>query len=261
VLLSHHPREETVAHPSGLTQDQIDDLEAQFCTQQTIVNLCCIPSGLAFLFLTHACLIAISQHLIQSDGVPGYHIAYQPVFYWFLPGFGALSLCFEITLQIWAMFVGHTVVNLYSEWDSRQPKRSRGGIVYYDVRKILRWFTVLLVIPIGILSSLALNMHTTFGEDGMHEFGYAFAMPKVHSYAQIRQVAHVHGVFGKHGRFIDRPYCVVDFADGHRWNQNDWDDSSASTARAIEAVLAAQTHLPFVDILVLEDLPTSNGRR
>jgi hypothetical protein len=244
------------SHPSGLTEDQIENLEAQFAEQQTIVNLCCIPSGLTFLFVAHASFVAISQSLMNSDGISGFRVPYQPVIYWFMAGFGALSLCFEITLQIWALFIGHTIVNLYADWDSRQPKKSRGGITYYDARSVLRWLSLLITLPIGLLSALALNMHTTFGDNNIHEFGYAFGAPRVYPYAAIRQVTHVHGVFNKHSKLVAHPYCVIDFADGHRWNQNNWDGSSAATERTIQAIMRRHTNLSFADILVIEDLPS-----
>jgi hypothetical protein len=244
------------SHPSGLTEDQIENLEAQFAAQQTIVNLCCIPAGLAFFFVAHTLIAAFSQSLMNSDGIFGFPVPYQSVIYWVFPGFGVLSLCFEITLQIWALFVGHTTVNLYADWDSRQPKKSRGGITYYDARSALRWLSLVITLPIGILSGLALNMHTTFGDDCIHEFGYAFGAPRIYPYAAVRQVTHVHGVFNKHSKLVARPYCVIDFADGHRWNQNNWDASSAATERTIQAVIEKHTSLPIADVLVIEDLPS-----
>ncbi|WP_263358293.1 hypothetical protein [Acidicapsa ligni] len=251
--MSHQHRSE-IESDSGLTEDQIEDFEAQFAAQQTIVNLCCIPSGLAFFFIAHAILAAISNWLVNSDGIAGYRVPYQSVILWFFPGFGALSLCFEITLQIWALFVGQRVVELYSDWDSRQPKKSRGGIVYYDARKVLRGFALLLVFPIGIFTSLALNMHTTFGDDGIHEFGYAFAKQTFHSYQDIRNITLVSGAFDKHGKFISRPAYVLDFADGHRWSQANWDDSAKGIQVSLAAILARKTQLPTVDVESIHDL-------
>jgi hypothetical protein len=241
-------------HPSGLTDDQIYNLEAQFAGQQTLINLSCIPTGIAFVFLAHAALIAANRWFINSDGITGYRVPYQPVIWWFFPGFGALCLCFEISLQIWALFVGHTTVNLYSEWDSRQPKKARGGIAYYDARKVLRWFTVLIAIPIGILSGLALRMHTTFSNGGIHAYGYAFAAPVFHSYADLRRVTLLQGVRSKHGKLIDRPSYVLDFADGHRWSQTNWDDSAKSIQRSLATILSQHSNLPIGNVTAIEDL-------
>lgn len=251
--MSYHHDSLLEPHSSGLTKDQIEDLDARFATQQTIVNLCCIPSGLAFFFFSHACLVAINQWLIKADGISGYRVACQPVIWWFFPGFGALSLCFEITLQIWALFVGHKIVDLYSDWDSQQPKQSRGGIVYYDARKWLRWMALLVALPIGILTALALNMHTTFGEDGIHEFGYAFSTPKQHSYANLRRITLLRGAYDKHGKFFNRPTVVLDFADGHRWSQSNWDVSKDSW-RGLLTALDHKTYLPVTSAGTIEDL-------
>ncbi len=241
-------------HPSGLTDDQIDNLEAKFATQQTFVNLSCIPTGIAFALFTHAALAAASQWFSRSDGLTGYRVPYQSVIWWFFPGFGALCLCFEISLQIWALFVGHTTVNLYSEWDSRQPKKARGGIAYYDSRKVLRWFTVVIAIPIGILSGLALRMHTTFSDDGIHEYGYAFAAPVFHSYADLRRTTLLQGVRSKHGKVIDRPSYVLDFADGYRWSQTNWDDSAKGIQISLATILRQHSSLPIGNVTTIEDL-------
>ncbi|WP_263352326.1 hypothetical protein [Acidicapsa acidisoli] len=63
---------------------------------------------------------------------------------------------------------------------------------------------------------------------------------------------------GKHNKFIERPFVVLDFVDGHRWNQNNWDDSSAATERTIQAVIEKHTSVPIADVLVIEDLPSPN---
>ena len=150
-------------------------------------------------------------------------------------------------------------MDLYSEWDSRQPKKSRGSIDYYDARKVLRWFAFLIALPIGVFSALALNMHATFADDGIHEFGYAFAAPIFHSYDDIRGITLVHGKYDKHGKFIERPFFVLDFADGHHWLQNNWDDSAAGMERSLSAILAQKTHIPIADANTINDmqLPTS----
>lgn len=254
----HRDQVESGMDSSGLTRDQVEDLEAQFPVQQTYVNLSCFLSGLAFALVTHFVLVKASQSLIASDGIGGYHIPYQSYIWWFFPGFGALCLCFEITLQVWAIFVGRRVVNLYSEWDSRQPKKSRGDIVYYDARKVLRWFTLLIVLPVGIFSGLALNMHTTFGDDGIHEFGYAFAAPVFHSYSDVQDITLIRGKYDKHGKFFERPYFVVGFADGHSWIQSDWDDT-ASSVGGLKAVLTQKSHISIGDAITIQDMqhPTS----
>jgi hypothetical protein len=158
----HHPPQQLDLHPSGLTQDQSDDLEAKFSGWQNTVNLSCAATPVLFLLGTRFLLLYISRALANSDGLSGLHIHYQQVIWWFFPGFGAVCLSFEIVLLIWSLFIGCGIVNLYVEWAARQPKRSRGGETYYDSRKLYRWMTLLVALPIGIGTVLALNMHTTF---------------------------------------------------------------------------------------------------
>ncbi len=194
--------------------------------------------------------------LIAHDGVSGFRIPYQPVIWWFLPGFGGLCLCFEISLQVWSLFVGKKTMDLYNAWDSRQPKSYRGSVGYYDSRKWLRWFTLLLCLPIAVLTTLALNMHTSFAGDGIYEFGFAFKRPVFHGYLDLRRIAIVSGYrSGRHKEWIGMASVVLDFSDGHRWEQSKYDeDRSVSNLDQIEKILRARTSMEFVWASDVEEL-------
>jgi hypothetical protein len=249
--MSFHPPPQLSQHPSGLSQDQIEDLEAKFFGWQTIVNLSCVATAVLFLFGSHFLLTDVSRLLAISDGLSGLHIHYQQAIWWFFPAIGAFSLSFEIVLQAWSVFASRRIVGLYADWAARQPKRARSGsTIYYDSRKRCRHMALLLALPVGVGTGLALNMHTTFANDGMHEYGYAFAAPKIHPYDQIRRVIQVDGVQGKHG-FISKPYDVLDFADGYRWSQHAWDDSSPGITEALDDTIQAHTNLSFLHAHVL----------
>jgi hypothetical protein len=244
--VSPYPQQQLDSHPAGLTKDQLDDLESNFSIWQPLVNGCCVVTGLIILFGTRDILVWAHYALASSDGVQGLHIYYQQAIWWFFPGIGAVSLSFEIVLQIWSIFAGRKVVGLYSDWAARQPKKNRGGgVSYYDTRKWCRWIALLVALPAGMLSLLALRMHTTFAEDGMHEYGYAFAAPGVYTYPEIIRVTQVDGVLGKHNAFIPRPFDVIDFANGHHWSQHDWDDTTEGITDKLDATLLAHTKLPF----------------
>jgi len=243
--MSHHPTQQTDPVVNALTQDQIDDLEAKFSDWQTTINLCCVATAILFLFATHFLLKFATQTLATSDGIPGLHILSQPAIWWFFPSIGALSLSFEIVLQAWSIFIARKTVNLYSDWAARQPKKTKNGITYYDSRKWCRWLALLIALPIGALTALALREHITFAEDGMHQYGFAFVAPKIYPYSQIRQVSQVDGVLGKHNKFIPRPYVVIYFADGYRWSQEDWDDTTQGITDELDATLTAHTELSF----------------
>jgi hypothetical protein len=243
-------------HPSGFTSEEIEEWEAKFAGWQTTVNLCCFPTGILFLVSTYFLLLYTSHAIAASDGLSGFHLSSPRIAWWFFPVFGSISLCFEIVLRVWSVFLGSKVIDLYAEWDSRQPKRSRGGgIVYYDSRHVLRWTSLLITLPIGILSLLALPMHTTFAEDGLHVYNYGFSAPTVHPYADMRRVTMILGAYDKHGKFAAHPFCVIDFANRYRWDQNDWDHPSRELTEQTRAAIQAHTQLNFGTILVLEDLP------
>jgi len=241
-----NPPPQITHYPSGLSQDQIDDLEAKFSDWQTLVNISCVATAFLFFLGTHLLLTYASRSFANSDGLSGLHILYQQAIWWFFPGLGAFTLSFEIVLQVWSIFTSRWIVNLYVEWAARQPKRYRGDDVYYDSRTLYRWITLFIALPVGIATALALNMHTTFADDGMHEYGYAFASPKFYSYSQIREVIQVEGVLGKHNAFIPGPYDVIDFTDGYRWSQHNWDDSTHGVTDALDATLTTHTNLSFL---------------
>jgi hypothetical protein len=192
-------------------------------------------------------MTSVSQWLLNSDGITGYRIPYQPILWWFFPFFGALSLCFEITLQTWALFAGHKIVNLYSEWDGHQPKSHRGRMVYCDGRSWLRKGTLFLALPIGVFTALALNMHTTFGSDGVHEFGCGFAKPIFHPYSEIRRVSIIRGYrTGRSNKWQEKPSFVLDFIDGQRWEQSEFDDDRLpQNFEALSNLLRNNTKLEF----------------
>jgi len=249
--VSLYPPQQLEPHPSGLTKDQLDDLEASFSDWQNTINASCAATAVLFLLATHFLLNFCSEALANSDGLSGLHILYQQFIWWFFPGLGAISLSFEIVLQVWSIFVSRKIVNIYAEWAARQPKKTKTGVTYYDSRKVFRWIALILTLPVGILTLLALRMHTTFAEDAMHEYGYAFTAPATYSYSKIRRVSQVDGVLGKHEKFIARPYDVIDFVGGHRWSQDQWDDTTPGITESLDATLLARTNLSFFHFHVL----------
>jgi hypothetical protein len=243
--------------PEGMTREQIDALEAGFQAGRGRLSLCVILVALTFLFVVHAAMAFGNEALANADGHEGFRVLGQPALWWIFPAFGAWTLSFEITLQIWALFAGRRIVDLYTAWDARQPKRTRsGGVNYYDTRQGLRLFALGLALPIGIGTMLALNMHTTVGDDAMRVYGYAFTSPEVYSYIEVRRVTVVQGHTGKHG-FVEHPYVVVDFTKRRRWRESN--NLPRSVATTLSTLLCEKTGLTAAHARLISDIPALGG--
>jgi hypothetical protein len=242
-------------YDTDFTKEEIEAYELKFAEWRTLIGLCYIPSGIAFFLLSYFSLVALNRLCIASDGISGYHLSYQSAVWFFLPLFGSLSLCVEITMLVWTIFVGWRVVHLYCQWESLQPKRYRGSHLYYDSRKVMNKFALFIAVPIGLATVLALGMHTTFTQDGIYEYGYAFKAPVFHSYRDVRHAALLEGFWGKHQKFIHKPSLVLDFSDGSRWAQTNWDDSNKEATTELIAILRKHTQVPIEDKFTVEELP------
>ena len=239
--------------PEGMTREQLDDLQAGFSHRQTQIGMCVIVVAIAFLFIVHEAMAATSRALAMSDGHDGLHLLAQPILWWFFPGFGAITLSYEITLLLWSVFSGRRIVGLYTVWASQQPKQTKQGIRYYDSRKNMRVISLFLTLPACIGTSLALNMHTSFSSDAIRSYGYAFASPTLYSYADIRRITLVQGRLGKHNSFIEDPRVVVDFTGGRRWQEPD--QSPQSLTELTLRTLSDKTKLPVGHARLRRDIP------
>lgn len=125
-----------------------------------------IVVGLLFAWTVHAILVRTNEYLAAGDGPTNIHLWPQSAIWWFLPGIGALTLAWEITLQVWSLFGGRREADLFGYWTGLAVYlRGSRGPVDFDVRKALRWMALLFVLPIGILTALALSMHTTLRQN------------------------------------------------------------------------------------------------
>lgn len=216
-----------------------------------------IVIGICFGLASYFALTGINRILATFDGPSQFRFFPKSAIWWFFPGFGALSLCWEITLQLWSIFAGRNYVNFFSDWTNNSTQFWGGGGAYagIDSRKVLRWMSLLITLPIGIFTILALNMHTVMSEDGIRECGYAFKPCAVHPYATIRRITKTEGRENRDGRFIAAPAIVLDYSDGRRWSSDNWRGTQASAYPALLDFLGMKTHLNFEHQATESDIP------
>jgi len=198
-----------------------DQLNGRFQTTARIFNFCMIGVGCLFVWSTHAALVWINRHLAALDGPVAFSEFPQSAIWWMFPGFGALALSYEITLQAWSLFGNRRDADLYSEWSNKKMASKGGRNTGIDFRRVLRWLFIVVALPVGILTILALPMHVSIGEGMIRDCGYAFSSCKTYSYSSARRMTIIEGFRDKDSKFTKRAGIVIDFNDGRRWSSAD----------------------------------------
>lgn len=221
------------------------ELDDRFGPIKWIFNVCMVVVGAAFALGTRSVLVWANQYLASPRGQPLFEILPQNAIWWIFPFFAALTLAFEITLQLWSLF-DRNEADLYGHWSGlgatfrwvREP-------VDVDVRRMLRWSALFITLPIGILTILALPMHTVFTQDQITDCGYAFAACKVYRYSDARRMTIIDGFRTTDGRLTPRAGIVVDFKDGRRWSSGDEGDFNSTVDPRLKELMTNLTDLPY----------------
>jgi hypothetical protein len=113
----------------------------------------------------------------------------------------------------------------------------------FDSTKFLRIMAVLIVLPIAILTLLAVPQHAVLRAEGIKMHGYGFKAPTTYRYADARQMTIIQGFRDRNGRLTRRAGVVLDFSDGRRWSSADLGDFKPSVDRALVSYLQSRTGL------------------
>ena len=239
------------SHPSdgGLS---LDDLSARFATTQWLVNAGIVIVGVTFAISTHALLVSLNRYASTSQAPNGLRLWPQPAIWWFFPGFGALTFSWELTLLLWSLFGGYRDASLYESWSNL-----RAG---FDCTKVLRWMGLLIAIPIGVFTTLAIPMHATLGASGIIDCGYAFAGCRQYDYAEAKRMTQIDGFRNRDGTLTARAGIVVDFKDGRRWSSAVWGDFSRSVDPHLSEFLKTKTTLKIGHAATTEEIDRGLGQ-
>jgi len=222
------------AYPITITPPQ-QDLSERFQKIAWVVGPAMVLVGIAFAWAAHAILVGLKRYSSIAHSRGGFRLWPQPAIWWFLPGFGAVTLAWEITLQLWSKFGNREEAALYNYWSCQ-----RAG---FDCTRLLRWMVVVIVFPIGILTALAISMHSTLGSDGIVDCGYAFSPCHTYRYADASHMTQIDGYRDRNGNLDQRAGIVVEFKDGRRWSSAEWGDFRKSVDPALIELLKAKTGL------------------
>jgi hypothetical protein len=212
--------------------------------------------AVVFFFGSWFVLSSMNRLLAWIDGPVAFRLFPEPAMWWVFPCIGALTLSWELTLQIWARFSGRDTVNLFVQWsnsDSSFWGRQKFGPV--DYRRIFRLMALIFAMPAGIGIFLGVGMHASIGTDTIRDCGYGFRPCRVYSLADARRITQIEGFRDNSGKLINRAGVVIDFKDGRRWFSGKWGDWSQFVDPALASYIEARTRLPLHFALTEKDIP------
>lgn len=244
-----------------LSDAEIDRLDERFATIRWLPVLAMVVVGVAFVFVTHTAPVKLNQIWASSGNPSDIRLYPQTAIWWFFPGFGALSLSWEITLQIWAAFGDRATVNLYSDWSNVTSTMWSGSYRGMDSRKVLRVLSLVITLPIGLFTVLALPMHATIGPTTITDCGYGFKPCVAYPLSAATRMTEIEGFRQTNGNLTKQAGLVVDFRDGRRWNSADWGNFEDNVDPKLEQFLAERTGLMVGRAVTEEDIPPVGEER
>jgi hypothetical protein len=221
---------------------EVDDYVERFQNWNPWINFFTAVVAIAFALFAWFSLVSLNKWLALRDAHPEMVLLPQSATWYFFPAAGGFILGFELTIQILALFVGREVANLYCGWIAEQPKSYKGGEIYFDTRKVFRWFAVFVVLPIGIITFLNLPKHAALGPESIHDCRFGFSGCEVYPYSKAVRMTATRG-FGSGGKFSHPAEIALDFDDGGRWSSARYGDFKDDPDPAIIELLTRKTHL------------------
>ena len=188
-----------------------------------------------FAFLTHAMLVYLSRWYAALDGPASFRLFPQTAIWWFFPGFGALTLGYEIVLQLWSRFGDAGRVARYSAWSNLKSG--------FDGRRLLRWMALLIAAPIGGFTLLEVPSHVSLTDKVIIDHGYGLGKPQIYRYDAARKLTIIEGFRVKDGSLTSRAGIVIDFDGGRRWSSANSGDFKKQVDSALLDFLMQKTKL------------------
>jgi len=236
-----------------LSELQLSALDARFQQTRWVIGISMTAVAVLFAWTTHCLLVSLNRYLASSDGAEtSLRLWPQTAIWWFFPGFGAVALCWEITLKLWSAFGQRDTARSYRLWSD-----GRAG---FDCTRILRWMALVIALPIGVVTVLALPMHTALRNRDIRVCGYAWAGCRTFAYSKAVRMTLIEGFRDRAGRLHPRAGIVLDFADGRRWSSADIGDFRNSVDPALSAYLIERTGLPLEQAETEMDIPNGRSR-
>jgi hypothetical protein len=201
-----------------------------------LVNLSMVLVCVLLALATHAALVAGNRFFATRSEQIELILYPSRAIWWFFPGFAALCLSWEILLRLWILFAPEQA-NAY-----RRFSAERSG---FDSTRVLRWLAVLIVLPIGLLTLLALPIHTTLTRTGIDQGHFASLTREFLPFAAAQDLTLFDGYTLRNGSFQPRAGLLIRFNDGRSWNSADVGNAKATVDPRLLGILTRDTGLPL----------------
>jgi hypothetical protein len=245
----------------ALSESELAALDRRFLLLRGRVIGGMILIAVLFLVGTWLALSNLNRFFARVDGPSTFLFLPQTAIWWFLPGFGSLSLCWELTLQTLGLFTDRKTADLFSDWTNQSSSFwGHASYVGMDSRKVLLWLTAIVTLPVGIFTALALNMHASVGPETIRDCGYAFKTCSVYRLGDAQRLTEVQGFRTTDGKLTPRAGIVIDFKDGRRWSSANWGNFQRAVDPAFAEFMGTKTALPMNFAPTLEDIPPLAAR-
>ena len=205
-----------------------------------LINACMILIGVFLAFGIHTALVAVNRLLAARDGIADIVLYPSSAIWWFLPGFAAVCLSWEITLQLWSLF---------------SPSQAKAYRAYttlksgFDSTRVLRWMAILLVFSIAVATILALPIHTTLTPTEIRDGHFATLRETIYPYAEATSLT-LFDRFGGNGSFTPRAGILIRFHDGRTFNTADTDDPNPTVDSKLRELLIRKTGLQIQHVRI-----------
>ena len=221
--------------------------DEDFGPLQRPVYVTMVAVGIGLGYGTYRILLFANQWFANADGPAIFQLLPSKWIWFFLPLFGALCVSWDISLWLWSFVEDRNRIQRYLEWSD-----ARAG---FNSTRALRWMTLLIALPVCILTLLALPMHSSVREDGITVRHYAGLSAVHHPYARARRLAWVDGFRGRDGVMTKRAEVLVDFDDSYQWSSVANRDLELLPDPGLVDFLQAKTGLPVLRAETERDLP------
>jgi hypothetical protein len=213
------------------------------------VGAAIILVGVGLGYGVYRLLLFANQSFANADGPAAFQLLPTKALWIFLPLFGALCVSWDITLYLLYFVEDHNRIQRYLAWSD-----ARAG---FNSTRVLRWMTLVLALPVCILTLLAVPMHSSVREDGITVRQYASRASRHYPYSRAQRLAWVDGFRGRDGVMTKRAEILVDFDDGFRWSSVSNRDFESSPDPGLVEFLQAKTGLPVLRAETEDDLPAT----
>lgn len=209
--------------------------QSAFPRLQWVVGAVTLLVAIVLGFITYEALVWANRSLALHEGSSAFVLLPSKWIWFFLPLFGGISLAWELTLRLWAMWGDSRQVRAYENWSN-----AKAG---FDATRVLWILAMVVVLPIGIATLLAIPIHTCINERGISIGHFGTLRTTTHAFSEVSSVTTTDSLRLRDGSLQKSPAIVLDFSDGTRWSSASNRDPERSLNGALLSFIQQKTHL------------------